>query len=210
MKTIFLGVIIIMTSITCYAQKVITDCTISYTVNATKKNANTEPGAIDLYNGTTINLYVKANNSRMETTTPMGNVTFIYDSKTETAVRLRESGANKFIEKISKEKLDAENKKFEGATFKDGTTTKQIAGYNCKEGTVTLQSGTIIKVFYTTDIQPQNKKFDFQFDLVPGFVLEYTRETADAVIVHTATKCSLSPVPQSKFEAPKSGYRELK
>ncbi len=210
MKTLIFGLAIVGNSVCAFAQKVISDCSISYTVSATKKNANAEPSAVDLYNGTTINLYVKANNSRMETTTPMGSVTFIYDSKTETAIRLRENGNNKFIEKIGKDKLDAENKKFENATFKEGETVKQIAGYSCKEGTVTLKSGTVIKVFYTTDIQPQNKKFDFQFDLVPGFVLEYTRETSDVIIAHTATKCSLSPVPQSKFEAPKAGYREIK
>lgn len=210
MKTVIIAFIVLMSiQIQLNAQKIITDCTISYTVSATKKNPNAEPGKIDMYNGTIINLFIKGNNSRMETSTPFGNFVFIYDSKLGTGVKLKENGANKFIENFSKEKIDAENKKFEGATFKEGAATKQIASYNCKEGLVTLKSGSTIKVFYTTDIQPQNKKFDFQFEIVPGFVLEYIRENEDATITTTATKCSLTPVPQSKFEAPKSGYREI-
>lgn len=191
------------------AQKTVTDCTINYTVSAVKKNANADPSSLDIYNGTTVTLFLKGVNSRIETSTPLGNITFIYNSSTESGVRLRENGANKFLEKYDKAKLALENKKFEGAKFIKDTTTKEIAGYKCNQGTVLLTNGLKIKIFYTIDVQALNTNFDFQFSLVPGFVLEYIRETDEAIITNTATKCSLSPVPASKFEVPKTGYREI-
>jgi GLPGLI family protein len=210
MKFSFLIMVLIASVQFLHAQKVINDCSITYTVTATPKNNTVDSTLVETYNGTLINLFIKGAFSKMETTVGANKIAFIYDSKNQTGVRLKETGNNKFLERFTKEKIAAENKKFENAVFTAGTATKEIAGYSCKEGTVKLANGTSIKVFYTTDIVPQNKKFDFQFELVPGFVLEYTKETADLIITNTATKCNLTPVPQKQFEIPTAGYRELK
>jgi hypothetical protein len=74
-----------------------------------------------------------------------------------------------------------------------------------------LKDGSNFNVYYAPSIIPSNKEYEYQFKDLPGFVLEYETQTEDGKtkISYVASKIILTPVPESKFEVPKSGYRIL-
>ncbi|MEJ7683983.1 MAG: hypothetical protein WKG06_40250 [Segetibacter sp.] len=74
-----------------------------------------------------------------------------------------------------------------------------------------LTNGSAYNVFYTPSIIPSNKEYEYQFKDLPGLVLEYEEESEDGKtkIKYSATKITLFPVPDAKFDLPKSGYRIL-
>ena len=66
-------------------------------------------------------------------------------------------------------------------------------------------------MYYTTAIAPSTQENPYQFKNIPGFVLQYQSqlEGSNKLIIFKAVKMDLSPVPMSKFDIPKSGYRVL-
>ena len=71
----------------------------------------------------------------------------------------------------------------------------------------TLQDGTTYTVWYTPDLVPENKNFQYETRNLPGLAMEYEMNSKDKKVTYTVSKISFSPVPASKFELPKSGYR---
>ena len=58
-----------------------------------------------------------------------------------------------------------------------------------------------------TELVPENNNFQYETRSLPGLALEYEISTKDRKVTYTVSKISFSPVPASKFELPKSGYR---
>jgi GLPGLI family protein len=133
------------------------------------------------------------------------------DSKSDTTVVLRELGAAKYLSYLTEEKRQNQNKKYEGITFSPSGETKTILGYDCSKLIAKLKDGSTFSVYYAPSITPSNKEYEYQFKDVPGFVLEYETQTEDGktTIKYAASKITLTPVPASKFDIPKSGYRVL-
>ena len=112
---------------------------------------------------------------------------------------------------LSPQKKQEQNRKFEDITFTKTGETKTILGYDCMKVIAKLKDGSSYNVYYASTIIPSNLDYEYQFKNIPGFVLEYETESDDSKtkIRYTATKITLTPVPASKFELPKSGYRIL-
>jgi hypothetical protein len=64
-------------------------------------------------------------------------------------------------------------------------------------------------VFYTKDLLTENKEYDPPFRNLEGLPLEYELASGDVKISYRVSRISLNPVPVSKFDIPKSGYREM-
>jgi hypothetical protein len=64
-------------------------------------------------------------------------------------------------------------------------------------------------VYYTPDLIPENRNYDYQFRSLNGLPLEYELNMGKMTIKYTVSKVNLNPVPASKFDIPKSGYREM-
>ena len=101
------------------------------------------------------------------------------------------------------------NKRYEGITFSDTKEKKLIAGYNCTKAIATLRDGTTFFVYYTTEIIPDNMNYDYQFKDLKGLPLEYELALRKMKIKYTVSKISTDPIPASKFDIPKTGYREM-
>jgi GLPGLI family protein len=101
------------------------------------------------------------------------------------------------------------NKRYEGITFTNTSETKTIAGYNCIKAVATLPDGTTFTVYYTPDIVPENKEYDYQFKNLNGLPLEYELVQGKLTIRYTVSRINMNPVPASKFDIPKTGYREM-
>jgi GLPGLI family protein len=189
--------------------KIVGDCTVTY--NLTIEDANADPNIVKALSGATKVLYIKGSKSRSELISTGFQQTTIYDTKSDTVIVLREMGANKYISYLSGSKLAEQNKKFEGITFSQTNDTKIILGYECKRVVAKLENGTTYNVYYTPAIVPSNKEYEYQFKDLPGFVLEYDGEfeNGKSKVKYSASKITLTPVPNAKFDIPKSGYRVI-
>jgi hypothetical protein len=203
---IFFG-FIQLTLVNIYAQKTISEGTISYDILIQSKNDETKV-ATGLNGAKTI-IYLKGGLSRVDMSSSLGTETTIYNSKIGNAVILKEYSGQKLMITLTKENWETRNKKFEGITFIDGAETKIIEGYNCKYATAKLNDGSMLSVYYTPDLTVINKEFNQPFKNLSGFPMEYEIETKKLVFKYRLSELDFNPIPTSKFDYPKSGYRVM-
>lgn len=193
--------------LTAAGQKKVSELTLVY--DASISSGSKEPKMADALDGATTTVYLKGNMSRTEMVSALFSSTTIHDSKAGTAVILREVSGQKILIRMTADNWTEKNKRYNGMTFTDTKETKSIAGYNCTKAEARLADGTTFSVYYTTDIIPENKDYDSQFKNLNGLPLEYELVQGKLTIKYTVSKINLNPVPASKFDIPKSGYREL-
>lgn len=201
-------VFISMICITSYAQKTISEGTITYDISIEPKSKETKNGSGGL-NGAKSIIYLKGGLCRTEMNSSLGTETTIYNSKIGNAVIMKEYSGQKLMITLTKENWVAKNKKFSGISFENTTETKVIEGYNCIRAFAKLNDGSAITVYYTPDLIAMNKEYSQLFKNLPGFPLEYELETEKLLFKYKMDKIDLSPLPASKFDFPKSGYRVL-
>jgi GLPGLI family protein len=201
------GVLLLLTVVG-KSQKLFSEGTIVYDVIV--KTGSDKPQSADLLDGATQKVFIKGYLSRTEMSSLLGSTTTIYDARSGTAIRLNEYGDQKIMTRLTRENFIDANKKYEGVSFEKTTETKVIAGYKCIKAIGRLKNDTTtFTVYYAEDLVPMNKNYDMQFKGLPGLVLEYEARIGGLQVTFTASKISFDIVPSSKFEAPKSGYREL-
>jgi GLPGLI family protein len=184
------------------SQKKISELTIAYNAATTSKQNSQSVNA-------THTIYIKGNMSRTETANPLFSASLIHDSKTGSAVVLREVSGQKLLIRMNPENWQDKNKRLEGIQFSNTSETKVIAGYQCIKAVAKTKDGFTITVYYTKDIIPDNKDYDPQFKNLNGLPLEYELTNGNLSINYTFSSINFNPVPASKFDIPKSGYREM-
>ncbi|HUR11340.1 MAG TPA: hypothetical protein VM012_08220 [Flavitalea sp.] len=189
------------------AQKKVSELTLVY--DAAITTGSTEPKMADAFDGATTTVYLKGNLSRSEMASAIFSSTTIHDSKTGSAVVLREVSGQKLLIRMSPENWQEKNRRYQGITFVNTAERKTIAGYQCIKAEAKLPDGATFTVFYTPDLVPENKEYDYQFKNLNGLPLEYELTQGKLKIKYTVSKINMNPVPASKFDIPKSGYREL-
>jgi GLPGLI family protein len=163
----------------------------------------------DAFDGATTTVYLKGNLSRSEMVSALFSSATIHDSRTGTAVVLREVSGQKLLIRLTPQNWTEKNRRYDGISFTNTSEKKQIAGYECIKAEATLADGSTFTVFYTPEIVPENKDYDYQFRNLNGLPLEYELTQGKFKIRYTVSKINLNPVPASKFDIPKSGYREM-
>ena len=147
--------------------------------------------------------------SRSEMVSALFTSTTIHDAKTGSAVVLREVSGQKLLIRLTPEDWADKNKRYQGITFTNTDETKVIANYTCTKAIAKTADGSTFTVYYTKDIVPENKEYDYQFRSLAGLPLEYEMVRGNLKIKYTVSQINLNPVPASKFDIPKTGYREL-
>lgn len=208
MKNIQIVLLSLLTvsSLTSFAQKSISDATLTYEISI--QSAQSKPMASDL-NGSSFTLYLKGALSRTDMVSSLGNEKTIRDGKSGNAVILKEYSGQKLMITLSKDEWEEKNKKKNDIVFTLSNQTKTLIGYNCSKATATLKDGSILTVYYAKDLIASNKDYDPSFKNLPGLPLEYEFETAKLKFIYIASKIDFNPVAASKFEFPKSGYRVM-
>ena len=189
------------------AQKKIGELTLVY--DATISTGDNQPKLADAFDGATTTVYIKGSMSRSEMTSALASFTSIHDAKTGAAVVLQEISGQKLLIRMTADNWKDKNKRYEGISFSNTSDTKTIAGYKCIKAVATMTDGATFTVYYTKDIIPENAEYDVQFRNLDGLPLEYELSQGKLKIKYTVSKINMNPVPASKFDIPKSGYREL-
>ena len=202
-----IALLLIGSSLHVIAQKKVAELTLVY--DAAVSSGEKQPKMADAFDGATATVYIKGSLSRSEMTSALASFTSIHDAKTGTAVILQEISGQKLLIRMTPENWKDKNKRYENIHFTDTKETKDIAGYKCIKATAAMQDGSTFTVYYTRDIVPENQEYDAQFRNLTGLPLEYELNQGKLSIRYTVSKVNMNPVPASKFDIPKSGYREL-
>ncbi len=189
------------------AQKRISEITLEY--NAKVTTGNTEPKMADAFDGATTVIYLKGSMSRSEMSSALFSSTTIHDAKTGSAVVLREVSGQKLLIRMTSEDWQEKNARYNGIVFINTGESKEIAGYKCLKAEAKMSDGSTFIVYYTPDIIPENKEYDYHFRDLNGLPLEYELTQRNLNICYTVSKINMNPVPASKFDIPTSGYREM-
>ena len=190
-----------------FAQKKVAELTLVY--DAAITTGDNQPKLADAFDGATTTVYIKGSMSRSEMTSALASFTSIHDARTGTAVILQEISGQKLLIRMTAENWKDKNKRYEGISFSNTTETKTIAGYKCTKAVATMHDGSNFTVYYTKEIIPENADYDIQFKNLDGLPLEYELSQGTLKIKYTVSRINMNPVPASKFDIPKSGYREL-
>lgn len=189
------------------AQKKLSEGTISYDIVI--NTSSNKPQAADFFDGATSTVYLKGNKSRTEMVSSLGTQSTIIDGSKNAITILKEYGDQKYLINLTPANWKEANLKNEKVDFTFTDETKTILGYNCKKAVGKLADGTTFTVWYTTDLVPDNKDFQYVNRSLPGLAMEYESNVGNFKVTYTVSKINLSPVPAAKFDLPKSGFRVL-
>ena len=189
------------------SQKLLTDGSVLYNVSVI--NGKDQPGIAEAFDGATLSVAMKGAMVRTDLKSNIRVVSVFYNAKDETAVILKESGAEKYMINLTKAQWDTYNRKYAGIKYTYTNDSKVVTGYNCKKATGILKDGSSIVVYYATDLKPLSSGYEYAFKDLPGLPLEYEITTGNFSVSYQAASVQLAPVNASRFDLPKSGYKLL-
>ena len=190
-----------------FGQKKLTEATISYDIVINTNNST--PKAADLLDGAVSVIYLKGNSSRSEMISSLGTQSTIIDGKTANVTILKDYGEQKYMISLTPDNWKQSNRKYEGITFTYENEFKTIAGYNSQKAIGKLADGTTFTVYFTKDLVPVNKDFQYLNKNLPGLAMEYEANVGKQKVTYTVSSINFNLVPASKFDLPKSGYRVM-
>jgi len=196
---------LLLFSVQLFGQKKISEATITYDIVINTNNKT--PQAADLLDGATSVIYLKANSSRSEMTSSLGTQSTIIDGKSGKVTILKDYGEQKYMITMTPENWKASNKKYEGIAFTYENEFKTIAGYNCQKAIGRLADSSTFTVYFTKEIVPVNKDFQYLNKNLPGLAMQYEAIMGKLKVTYTVSGISFKIVPEAKFDLPKSGYR---
>lgn len=201
------GLFLLLTVTEINAQRRLTEATISYdiVINTSDK----EPKAVDLLDGATSVIYLKGNSSRSEMISSLGVQSTIIDGKTGQVTVLKDYGDQKYMIKMTPDNWKASNKKYEGVSFTYTEEYKTIAGYKCQKAIGKMADSSSFTVYFTKDLVPVNKDFQYINKNLPGLAMQYEASLGNMIVTYTVATINFNPVQQAKFDLPKSGYRVM-
>ncbi len=206
--TVFLSVAVSAAMAQSVTPKKLTEATISYDIVINTNN--TKPQVADLLDGATSVIYLKGNSSRSEMISSLGSQATIVDGKSGNVAILKEYGDQRYMIRLTPENWKQSNQKYEGVSFTYVDDYKTINGYNCQKAIGKLVDGTTFTVYFTRDLVPVNKDFQYANKNLPGLAMQYEAAMGNNMIVtYTVSKINFNPVPQAKLDMPKSGYRVM-
>ena len=188
-------------------QRKLTEATISYDIVINSSNAS--PQAADMLDGATSVIYLKGNSSRSEMISSLGTQSTIIDGKTGEVTLLKDYGDQKYMIKMTPENWKESNKKYEGVSFTYAQEFKVIAGYNCQKAIGKLTDGSSFTVYFTKELVPVNKDFQYLNKNLPGLAMQYEASVGKLLVTYTVSNINFNPVPAAKLDLPKSGYRVM-
>ena len=185
------------------AQKKIAEFTVVY--NYTMNMAGKDNPSVSA----THTVYINGSMSRSEFNSPLISLSAIHDATTGTGAILRELSGQKLLIPMNADDWRDRNKRYEGIHYTNTNETKIIAGYKCIKAFATTNDSLKITVYYTRELIPDTKDYDAEFKGLDGLPLEYEIQKGNVTIRYILNSINMNPVPASKFDIPKAGYRVM-
>src|SRR5690606_10803491 len=167
------------------AQKRLSEATITYDIEIESSGEN--PQAADLLDGAVNMVYLKGNSSRSEMISTLGSQSTIVDGKTGKVTILKEYGDKKYMINLTAQNWKNSNEKYEDVQFRFEEEYKTIAGYNCQKAIGTMKDGTIFTVYFTRDLVPVNRDFQYLNKSLPGLAMQYEATVGARKVIYTVS-----------------------
>ncbi len=185
----------------------LTEATITYDIVISTNNTKTQ--AADLLDGATSVVYLKGNFSRSEMISSLGKQATIIDGKTGNVTILKNYGEQRFMITMTPDDWKKSNEKYKGVTYTYFDEFKTIANYNCQKAVGQLADSTTFTVYFTKELIPVNKDFEYINRNLPGLAMQYEAKQGKNIVTYTVSVINFNPVLQTKFDLPTSGYRVM-
>ena len=206
MKKILLTVAAIAGLYTAQAQ--IKEGSITYSVSVD----GMPPEQAAMMKGMELNMAFKDKKSRVEFSSPMMTSTTVSDD--DGSLTLMDGMGMKSFTKLNKADMEKESKKNPEPKITYTEEKKTIATYDCKKAVIEVkdQKGETQKlnVWYTEKLPNNGGGRMGQFKGLKGAPLEFESNQGPMKMKMTATKVSLSPIPDTQFKLSTDGYTEMK
>jgi GLPGLI family protein len=190
-----------------FAQNKFSEGSIVYNIIVNTSDPN--PKLADGFDGATNTIYIKGRSSRSDLVSVYGTQSTIIDGKNGNVNVLKEYGDKKYLITMTPVDWNEANQKYDSVTFTYENEYKSIAGYNCQRAVGKMKNGESFTVYFTKELVPENKDFQFSNRTLPGLALEYESILGKNRVTFSASKISFDPVPAAKFDLPKSGFRVM-
>ena len=179
----------------------------SIVYNVTVNTNDPTPKLADGFDGATNTIYIKGKLSRSELVSVFGTQSTIIDGRTGKVSVLKEYGDKKYMISMTPADWIEANQKYDSVVFSYENEYKIIAGYNCQKAIGKLKNSETFIVYFTKELIPENQDFQYSNKSLPGLALEYESNLGKNKVTFSASKISFDPVPASKFDLPKTGFR---
>ncbi|TMI95089.1 MAG: hypothetical protein E6H06_07605 [Bacteroidetes bacterium] len=190
-----------------FAQRKFSEGSIVYNVTVNTNDPN--PKLADGFDGATNTIYIKGKLSRSELVSVYGTQSTIIDGRTGKVTVLKEYGDKKYMINMTPADWIEANQKYDSVSFTYENDYKTIAGYNCQKAIGKLKNGESFTVYFTKELIPESRDFQYSNRSLPGIALEYESTLSKNKVTFSASKISFDPVPVAKFDLPKSGFRVM-
>lgn len=195
------------TSLLSTAQKQFAEGMLQYDISIT--SSKEEAPIANSLNGATLLVYLKPTSSRTEMKSTLGTETTVYDDKTNRGFILKEYSGQKLMISMNGNNWNEKNKLYENLDFTISNEIVDIAGNPCKKAVATLPEGKVFTVYFNPNITLYNRSYNNAFSQLPGLPVQYELQSGNLNFKYLLSKISYDAVAQSKFEAPKGGYRVM-
>lgn len=196
-----------ITSFCSFAQKQFTEGSLVYKISI--EPGKSEAPVVNSLNGAELTLYLKPYASRSEMKSSLGIESTVYDNRSASGYILKEYSGQKLMISMSEANWAQKNKMYENLSFTIVDEEINIGEYKCKKATAVLADGKVFTVYFDPSVQISNKKYNNAFSKLPGLPVQYELQSGNLNFKYTLIKVDYEVVPQSRFEAPKSGYRVM-
>lgn len=203
MKT--LQVIILLVFGLCVsAQKRFSEGSINFTIRSFEDEvkSNVEVKGICLFKGA---------HYRSTLTSDLGTTNLVYDTREGVGAIHHDHGAQRIMIPLDKAQWQDKNSvlKSKEIHFDTLSDTLTILGFHCRSAQARLADSSLIKVFYSEEIIPENTDVEWQFPQLNGIVLALTMTSGSNKMELNAEQLSFDPVPIQKFDISNLGYRVM-
>ena len=210
MKTIIkfsFSIAIVFLSKNTFAQKQLSDATIVYNLSIETRNG--EKQLSNGLNGAVLTISVSEDKSRTELVSGPGVETTVFDAKAGKGFILKEFSAQKLMISTTADNWTQKNQNIRKLSFVTDESSTTIAGRKCKKAFTSNADGKNYTVYYDPTVTLANKTYNNAFPQIAGLPVQFELSSGNIVFKYTLGSYNADAVANSKFDAPKSGFRTM-
>ncbi len=203
----FIALLSIFITSNLFAQKVITDGTLTY--NITIQTAKGEKQLSNALNGAVLTVFLSKNKSRTEMVSTPGTESAVFDNTLAKGFILKEYSGQKLMFTLTADNWALRNASYSNFRFKISDETTIVAGFVCKKATTVTNDGKIYTVYFDPQNIIVNKNYNNAFPQLEGMPVAFELQSGNMIFKYTLAKYTTDAVASSKFDSPKTGFRVL-
>lgn len=148
---------------------------------------------------------------RSTLTNSTGSANVVFDAREGVGAVHYDFGGQRIMVNLDREKWLDKNifLKPRDLQFDKLQDTLNILGFKCQSAQAVMSDSSVLKIFYTEEIVPENTDVEWQFSQIKGLTLEVQLIAKDKKLELKTDQISFDPVPIQKFDISSNGYRIL-